>query len=63
MSKWYGKIIFRNEGCEYFREFETEAEAKAYVQGCKDREACEDPDTVSDSHTYCHDQIEPTEVN
>ncbi len=62
-NKWYGKIIFRSEGCEIVREFSSELEAKAYVQGCKDCEAVQDPDYVSDSHSYCYDQIEPTEVN
>lgn len=62
MKKWYGKIIFQREGCEYVREFNTEAEAKAYMQGCKDCEAVQDPDTVSEEHSYCYDQIEPTEI-
>ncbi len=61
MSKYFGKIIFENEGCEHWHEFETEAEAKAYVLGAKNGIQCADPD--DDCHTVIHDQIEPTEVN
>ena len=59
MSKWYGKIIFEREGCEKWEEFETEAEAKAYALGAKHGAECADPD--DDCHSFCHDQIEPTE--
>lgn len=61
MNKFYGKIIFDNEGCEYWHMFKTEAEAQAYVLGAKNGIYCANPD--DDCHTVCYDQDEPKEVN
>lgn len=32
-EKWYGKIIYDNEGIETYAECDTEAEAKSFVNG------------------------------
>jgi hypothetical protein len=62
-KKWYGKLVFTREGVEQYHEFETKAEAKAYVQGVRDAKsltANEDYDPL-DEYQACHDQIEPVE--
>ena len=35
-KKWKGCIGYDREGVEQYREFETEAEAKAYMEGAND---------------------------
>jgi hypothetical protein len=60
MSNFYGKILFDREGCEYWHDFETEAEARAYVLGAIQGIQCAGPE--DDCHTVCYDQIEPKDI-
>ena len=58
-KKWYGKIIFEQEGCFSWEEFETEAEAKAYVIGAKDMMDGIIPH--DECYSICFDQIKPVD--
>lgn len=63
MGKWFGKLVYSREGIVDYHEFETEAEAKAYVKGiadCKDQTSAEDDDQLEDFFGHA-DQIEPVD--
>ncbi|MFV8250224.1 hypothetical protein [Bdellovibrio bacteriovorus] len=64
MPKWYGKIIYDNEGCVDFIESESKEVAQAYVDGFKrakeEIEAGGEGDPLEDYWTSV-DQIKPTE--
>ena len=57
MKIWKGCIGYDREGIEQYRDFETEAEAKAYQRGAEDmKEICEsgleDPDMFNPLEDY-----------
>lgn len=66
MSKWYGKIIFQNEGVDTYAECNTKEEAEAFCNGFKyakeltrqDDEVNGDGDSLNDYWTAV-DQIKP----
>lgn len=63
MSRWYGKIIFSNEGVYTYADCETEAEAQSFVNGfltAKEITNDEDEDWLEE-YTTAVDQIEPVE--
>lgn len=49
----YAKIVFENEGVVFEKKYETEAEAKAFVDGFK--ATMEAIDSDDDSHYACTD--------
>lgn len=66
MSKWYGKIIFRNEGVYDYEEFDTQAEANAFVlafnKGKELSVSCDDGDgDALEDYWACADQIKPVD--
>lgn len=66
-AKWYGKVIFQNEGVYTYHECDTQAEAQAFVDGFKAAkditkdDAIDDFDSLEDYWT-CVDQVKPRDV-